>query len=392
MVQQNSILDKIIQSKQIQEAAQFEPTEIVSNLLKNLSSKEGDILNRRFGLFGKEKETLEQIGKYYQITRERIRQIETTAIKKLKELKEFKKQIEVAEHNVVRLLENSGGVMEEKHLINNLLTYAEPSPANQQASLFILSNLLEKKINKVKEDSDVYAGWRLPSLSLDVLKQSLNEFIDIIKQKNQLFKLEELLNLFKEREFYKNNLLEIINSKLINNSNDLELKEISKVINSYLVISKKIEQNILGEWGLAEWNTISPKRMGDKVYLILRQAGKPLHFTEITEFINQAGFGRKVAYPATIHNELILDDRYVLVGRGIYALKEWGYQPGTVIDIVIDILSKSEVNLTKEEIIERVLNQRIVRKSTILLALTNKEKIKKLADGRYALMSDDKSL
>ncbi len=166
------------------------------------------------------------------------------------------------------------------------------------------------------------------------------------------------------------------------NSSD---KEFDRIINSYLIISKKINQNILGEWGLSNWNTVSPKRMGDKAYLVLKKSGKPLHFTEITNLINQSGFDKKTAYPATIHNELILDDRYVLVGRGIYALKEWGYQPGTVIDIVLDILSKSPTPLTKEEIIKKVLEQRMVRKSTILLALTAKEKIKKLPDGTYTL-------
>ena len=125
--------------------------------------------------------------------------------------------------------------------------------------------------------------------------------------------------------------------------------------------------------------------MSDKAYLVLRKTGKPLHFTEITDLINQTQFDKKMAYPATIHNELILDDRYVLVGRGIYGLQEWGYKTGTVIDVIIDILKSSDQPLSKEEIVKKVLEQRIVRKSTIYLALTNKEKIKKLPDGKYTL-------
>lgn len=385
MAKQNSILDKIIQSKQLQEATQFDPNEIILNLFKNLSIKERDILNRRFGLLGKQKETLEQIGKYYQITRERIRQIEVSTIKKLKELQDFTNQIQLAENNVIRLLENYGGIMEENHLIDELLTYSDLNPNNRQASLFIISSLLDEKIDQIKADAEIHYGWKLPSFSTDLLKQILNELIEIINKENRLLKTHDLLNLFKERESFKNYQQIILDSKLVANQVNLETKEIDKIINSYLVISKKINQNILGEWGLTEWNTISPKRMGDKVYLILKKAGKPLHFTEITDLINQVGFDKKVAYPATIHNELILDDRYILVGRGIYALKEWGYQPGTVIDIVINILSKSETPLTKEEIIKKVLDQRIVRKSTILLALTNKERIKRLPDGKYTI-------
>ncbi len=384
MAKQNSILDKIIQSKQMQEAAQFDPMEIISNLFKNLPTKERDILSRRFGLSGEKKETLEQIGKYYQITRERIRQIETATIKKLLDLKDFDKLIEMAEHNVTRLLENHGGVMEEKYLLDKILSYSEPTSANKQSSVFILSNLLNGKVERLKDDQEILAGWKLPSFPIDLLKKSLNELVGIINQENALLKTERLLALFKERDFFKNNQQEFftLTNTVDQNSSD---KEFDRIINSYLIISKKINQNILGEWGLSNWNTVSPKRMGDKAYLVLKKSGKPLHFTEITNLINQSGFDKKTAYPATIHNELILDDRYVLVGRGIYALKEWGYQPGTVIDIVLDILSKSPTPLTKEEIIKKVLEQRMVRKSTILLALTAKEKIKKLPDGTYTL-------
>ena len=382
MSEQNSILDKIIQSKQIQEATQFDPAEIIANLFKNLSSKERDILSRRFGLSGKEKETLEQIGKNYQITRERIRQIETGAIKKLKELKNFKEQIKVAEHNLFRLLESHGGIMEENHLLENLLSYVEANKANRQASLFIISKLLKEKINQIKTDQDIYPSWKTPSFSTNLLKQILNELVEIIKQEDNLLTTKDLLSKFKEQESFDKYHKQIIKPELINQDTETDT---DKILNSYLIASKKINQNILDEWGLTHWHTVSPKRMGDKVYLILRKLEKPLHFNEITDLINQSDFDKKVAYPATIHNELILDDRYILVGRGIYALKEWGYQSGTVIDIVLDILAKSPTPLSRDEIIKKVLDQRMVRKSTILLALTNKEKIKRSADGTYTL-------
>src|SRR3989344_6744504 len=139
MANQNSILDKIIQSKQMEEATQFNPTEVVSNLLRNLSTKEREIITKRFGLFGKPKETLEQIGKQYQITRERIRQIEVGTIKKIKEFPEFSIQIEPTEHNVMHLLENYGGVLEKKPQISKIFTYPKPKQINRQATLFFFA-------------------------------------------------------------------------------------------------------------------------------------------------------------------------------------------------------------------------------------------------------------
>lgn len=383
MSKQNSILDKIIESQERKQAAQFNTNELIVKLLKNISRKEGDILSRRFGLLGKEKETLEQIGKYYNITRERIRQIETATIKKIKELKDFKQQIETAEQHIGHLLENHGGVMEENFLLEEI-TDADNTPNNQRAAQFILTHLLNDRVEGVKSDSDLLTGWKLPVVSLNLVKQVVKELVSIIEQEKKLLKNDELLDIFRRGNFYNTNRDQILALKLGVNQDQLD-QEIDQIINSYLKISKRTNQNILGEWGITDWHTITPKRMSDKVYLVLRKTEKPLHFTEITDLINQAKFDKKVAYPATIHNELILDDRFVLVGRGIYALKEWGYKSGTVMDIIVDILKKSDQPLTKEELVKAVLEQRMVRKSTIYLALTNKEKIKKLADSKYAL-------
>ena len=56
----------------------------------------------------------------------------------------------------------------------------------------------------------------------------------------------------------------------------------------------------------------------------MRKHGSPMHFREATEAIAKT-FGKKVN-DATCHNELIKDSRFVLVGRGLYALTEWGYK------------------------------------------------------------------
>lgn len=384
MDNQNSILDKIIESQEKRQASQFNPNELVANLLKNLSTKESDILSRRFGILGKKKETLEDIGKYYEITRERIRQIEMATIKKLKEIKNFRQNLESAEQHITHLLESHGGIMEENYLLEEIGLNDE---TQNQSIRFILNNLVNDKIEGVKTDDDLLSGWKLPLISTTVVKQLVSELVEIINLENSLLKLDDLLLKLKDREFYKDNKTQVLALKLGEDSERLE-DELDKVLHSYLKVAKKIDQNILGEWGLSHWNSVSPKRMSDKIYLVLRKAEKPLHFVEITDLINQSSFDKKTAYPATIHNELILDDRFVLVGRGIYALKEWGYKNGTVMDIIIDTLKNAQKPLTKDEITKIVLDQRIVRKSTIDLALTNKKIIKKMPDGKYSLSDE----
>lgn len=54
-------------------------------LLKNLKEREQKVITMRFGIGGKEKQTLEEIGKIYGVTKECIRQTEARALNKLKD-------------------------------------------------------------------------------------------------------------------------------------------------------------------------------------------------------------------------------------------------------------------------------------------------------------------
>ena len=58
--------------------------QIVENVLSTLSTKEADILRMRFGINADKPMTLEEVGQHYGVTRERIRQVENKAIRKLR--------------------------------------------------------------------------------------------------------------------------------------------------------------------------------------------------------------------------------------------------------------------------------------------------------------------
>src|SRR3989344_4735689 len=66
--------------------------------------------------------------------------------------------------------------------------------------------------------------------------------------------------------------------------------------------------------------------------LVIRKHGSPIHFRDVAKQIMV--MFKKKAHVATTHNELIKDPRFVLVGRGLYALAEWGYAPGIVRDVI----------------------------------------------------------
>jgi DNA-directed RNA polymerase delta subunit len=130
---------------------------------------------------------------------------------------------------------------------------------------------------------------------------------------------------------------------------------------------------------------VNPKNIRDKIYVILHQKGKHMHFNEIAEAIKNSEFKRKNVTTQAIHNELIKDGRFVLIGRGIYALKEWGYKKGTVADIIEEVMRKAGEPLHRDEIVKRVLESRYVKETTILLNLQGKPQFKRTAKATYAL-------
>ena len=81
--------DKIIFSKQILEA--------IEN--SNLTERERKVLYLRFGVIDNKTRTLEEIGKIYKLTRERIRQIEFKACRKLRRNNEIKELYDGEVHN-----------------------------------------------------------------------------------------------------------------------------------------------------------------------------------------------------------------------------------------------------------------------------------------------------
>jgi hypothetical protein len=150
----------------------------------------------------------------------------------------------------------------------------------------------------------------------------------------------------------------------------------------WLGLSKSLAENPLGEWGKATSPNVKTRGIKDYAYLVMRRHGSPMHFREVAEAIEKT-FDKKT-HVATCHNELIKDARFVLVGRGVYALKEWGYTAGVVREVIEQILTK-EGPMTKDDIIEKVLKERYLKKNTILVNLMNPKYFKKDKNGLYAV-------
>lgn len=401
MEDNKSILDQILTNQKAEEIANLNSVEIINNLLNELNERDRDILSRRFGLHGEEKETLENIGKVHNLTRERIRQIETTGVKKLRQLESLDNHIKGLKKVITQLLEEHGGFMEKGYLLNSLVSFSvDGAGLKKNEKLhknhldFLISKLLHDEFEEIVDSKLFKDLFKFKYLVLDHLEEMAKEFIEKIEQTKKVFTTVDLINFLKELETFKANLDKFqaegnldISSVLRAKSFDEDVEFINqhKALYSAIQALKKIEQNKFGHWGVDEWREVKPKTINDKIYLVLKNNGKPMHFVEITEKINEISFDTKKANAATVHNELILDNKYILVGRGLYSLKEWGYKTGTVADVVVEILRNNPEGLTRDKVIEEVLKQRLVKRATIILALMNKNKFEKTDNSKYKL-------
>lgn len=344
---------------------QFKPKQVTKRLLAVLPDRAREVIVNRYGL-GKnpERMTLEAIGNLYGITRERVRQIENYAITNIRKSDEYKLE-KAAFSELEELLHSLGGIVVEDDLLAHLSK--DKSTQNHINLLLVLGDAFKKR----KEDDDFKHRWHVNEDLSKNVEEALRKLYKGLKD-DDLIPESEMVGTFLEHvkelsEKYKN----------------------QEIIRRWLSLSKGIGKNAMGEWGVAHSPNIKTKGMRDYAFLVIRKHGSPIHFREVAKTIESVF--KKKAHVATCHNELIKDPRFVLVGRGLYALAEWGYMSGVVKDVIKKILDKNGP-LTKEEIIEKVLKERYVKENTIMVNLQNQKYFTKGKDGKYfAVESKDKA-
>jgi len=334
----------------------FKPKQITKKLLEVLSERAQDVLTKRYGI-GKdtEKKTLEAIGKEYGITRERVRQIEEYSLSNIRKSDEFKKNEQIFEE-LKSYIDELGAVVSEQEL----LAHFSKNESIQNHIHFLL--VLGSFFTRMKEDKFFHHRWVIDPVLAEKVHDSIKKLYDGLDEDAIVSEAE------------------LIQSFLGYLKNISEQYKDEAVLRRWLGTTKKIDKNPLGEWGRSDSPNINVKGMRDYAFLVIRRHGSPIHFREVAETITEL-FGKK-AHVATCHNELIKDPRFVLVGRGLYALTEWGYISGVVRDVISEIIKKHGP-LTKEEIIEKVLKERYVKENTIMVNLQNPEYFKKDSKGRY---------
>ena len=319
--------------------------------------REKEIVSRRFGLKGS-KETLEQIGESLSITRERVRQLEKAILIRLQISAEENQIPELAgaEKILIRNLTEMGRVARLDEVSAKI--YGKAATQAQQNGIYFIATF-SKNLTVIEENDRYYSAVGIAEYGDSaVVRGKVDKIVSVISANKQPMTLDEL-----------------------DNKLDYEHPDHIKAVASI----SKLLATLNGVWGLAKWPSVNPKNIRDKIFVILETKHEPMHFSEIAEEIKNSNFKRKNVTVQAIHNELIKDPRFILIGRGIYALNTWGYKKGTISDIITSILEKAGGPLTKEEIVKQVLKVRKVKETTILLNLQNKKLFKKVDKNSYTV-------
>jgi len=339
----------------------FKPKQVTKKLLSVLPERARDVLEKRYGLGeNAETRTLESIGQMYGITRERVRQIENHGIQSIQKSPAYE-EFQPVFDELRSAIDSLGAVISEEDLLSELAKDA--SSRNHLYFLLVLGNPFYRN----KENQSFKHRWYIEKKVADMVERALQNIFNTLDE-DELVSEEDML------------------AKLRGELKDLEERYRDEaVLRRWLSLSKNIGRNPLGEWGSAQSPNVRAKGIRDYAYLAVKRHGSPMHFKEVAGAIEEL-FGRK-AHIATTHNELIKDARFVLVGRGLYALTEWGYSAGVVKDVLCEILRKHGP-LSREEIIDKVRKERYVKDNTIVVNLQDTGLFKQQSDGQYVVLED----
>lgn len=335
--------------------------QILNGLIETLAGRQKEIIVQRFGVLNAKPKTLAALGFKYDITRERVRQIESTALKGLIKYAEADTNLKNIYAKCVDHIKKLGGVRRADYLVEDLKLVLRDPGVSYSYVKFLFSIFGTPIL--FSENKDFYSFWYLDIEQVKESKKFILKISQVMKNKKEA--------LIDKKQF------DQIFAQTAKTSNVQDFIALNFILNS-----KNFSVNPFGDFGLIEWPEINPKTVRDKSYLILKKVHAPLHFRDIAKEINKIKFDSKKAHPQTVHNELIKDQRFVLVGRGLYSLREFGFEPGTAREILTKILKKNgPAHL--DRIVQLVSEQRVLKHNTILLNLQNKKHFKKLSDGRF---------
>lgn len=340
----------------------------VKDILQYCKPKEQLVLFRKFGLTNGKETPLQRIGEDYGLTRERVRQIENQGLMRFRRLiignDKYLKVIEEAK----KILDANGGFLVEDDFLAKLLNKGIGKFNSQELKMIIVSDF---DIYYLKRNKRLWKGFYIDPIYEDLLTEMSIHIVNYFEKKSAAEDLYEFVDKLK--------------AKFSGEYEDIQYLENNLFYTNFFKSVKGVA-TFYGKVGLDTFTEVNPKTIKQKVLYILRRINKPLHYQEMATKVME-WFPEKPVKVNTVHNELVKNnDLFVNMGLGIYGLKEWGFEGGSVKDIIERILKRMERPMAIKEISKEVLKEKMVSPNTIVLTLQKyKDMFERVEKGVYQL-------
>jgi len=324
----------------------------LKNVLQYCKPKEQLVLVRKFGLLTGGKEVpLQRIGKDYNLTRERVRQIEAQALMRVRRLMVGNAMYIDLIEDAKKMLRDEGGILIEDSMINKIINLKKYEFTRQEIKLILVSDFdmtylkRNKNFNKCFYIDPLFEDFlTIAALYTKDYFKKRGESVDIYEfathLKTEFSKKYDQITFLKNDQFFLNFFTSLRDIKLFD-----------------------------GKLGTADFVDVHPKTIKLKILYTMRRMAKPVHFQELPAKIMEH-FPAKNIKVNTVHNELVKNnDYFVNLGLGLYGLKEWGFKWGTVVDIIARIFQQHKRPMSVKEISKELLKEKMVSPNTILLNL-----------------------
>lgn len=332
-------------------------------VLAGMPERSRTIVAKRFGVTGRKPMTLQAIGNVYDITRERVRQIVQSGVRTAREHADDA-VVAAVRTRLTDYLRTHHGIAMEETIIKEL---ADGNVKEEGAIRFFIESVADVDFVNAKKfpvAERVVAMHDFDTQKWHMVHTTVKDALKTAARTHTSHALHKIVT-------------------------DTHGAIAHDEFVTYLVVSREIGKNPFDKWGLVEWDEISPRGVREKALLVMKEQGTPMHFREIAAAIDVAGLGKngRTSHPQTVHNELIRDKNFVLVGRGVYAIANKNYVRGTVKDVIEKVLATASEPLTAQDVIERVLAMRYVKPSTVRV---NLNAIAKKMNKKYTLEKKQK--
>ncbi len=341
----------------------------LKDILIYCKPKERLVLMKKFGLDGSKEIPLQRIGKEYSLTRERIRQIETQALMRFRRLIVGNEVYMEVLSEAKKILDVHGGFLCEDVLISKMVNKNIFKFSKQELKLILVSDF---DVTYLKRNKFLNKAFYLEPLYEDLLTKMVLEISAYFDKRTKSQDLYEFIGYMKDN--FAKDYKDVHYLK-----NDLFYVNFFESIREVNVFDGKI--------GLPEFADVNPKTIKLKILYTMRRINKPIHFQELPSKIME-WFPAKNIKVNTVHNELVKNnDMFVNLGLGIYGLREWGYQGGQVVDILVRIFERNDRPMNVKELCKEMLKEKMVSPNTVMLNLQKyKDLFRRVEKGVYEII------